>query len=65
MNKKMWKRINLTASIFVLIGALNWGLVAFGYNIVEMIFGGFGLGIKIVYYLIAISGLFVGYKLFK
>ena len=49
------KLISLIASILVLFGALNWGLVGmFGIDLVIKIFGG-GLAVKVVYDLIGVS----------
>lgn len=47
-----------TALVFTIIGALNWGLVAlFDLNLVAMIFGDMTVAAKVVYTLIAITGL--------
>ena len=57
--------IDWVATILVIIGALNWGLVAFNLNLVDYMFG-FGSTIgKIVYGTIGLSGLWLIYILFK
>jgi uncharacterized membrane protein YuzA (DUF378 family) len=56
--------ILLTVAItLVIVGALNWGLTAFNYNLVEMVAGKDTTFSKAVYYLVAISGLAVTYAL--
>ena len=50
--------------VLVIIGALNWGLVALGYNLVEMILG-VGTLTKIVYGLVGLAGLYKIYMLAK
>jgi len=49
-----------TAFVLVIIGGLNWGLFAFGYDVVEIILG-FGTFAKTVYALIALSALYMIY----
>ena len=52
--EKNW--VDWTALSLVVIGGLNWGIYAFGYNdIVDLIFGGVPALAKTVYALIAIS----------
>jgi len=48
------------ALILVIIGAINWGLIAFfKFDLVAALFGGqLALGSRIVYALVALSGLF-------
>lgn len=42
----------------VFIGALNWGLVGlFGWNFVEIIFGGVPWLVKLIYILVGLAGL--------
>ena len=47
----------MVAFVLLVIGGLNWLLTAFGYNIVDMIFG-MGLIAKIIYILIGISAIY-------
>lgn len=62
--KKDLKWITL---VLMIIGSLAWGLVAFGYNIVESIANAIGQGwiATVVYALVGLSGLYQGYKLWK
>ena len=50
------KAIHMIAFILLIIGGLNWLLVAFGYNLVEMIFG-IGTLTMIIYILVGLSAL--------
>ncbi len=56
MNSRM---INTIALIFVIVGALNWGLVGiFGFDLVAAIFGPMSILSRIVYILVGISGIY-------
>ncbi len=50
--------------ILVVVGALNWGLVAMGWNLVEAIFG-MGTFATVIYALVGLSGLWELIALFK
>jgi uncharacterized membrane protein YuzA (DUF378 family) len=52
------KAIHVIAFVLLVIGGLNWGLVAFGYNVVDMIFGAGSTLAMIVYLLVGVSALF-------
>lgn len=54
-NTKNMKAVHLVAFVLVIIGGLNWLLHAFGWNVVDAIFGAGSLGAKIVYILVGIS----------
>lgn len=57
------KVIDKIALVLIIIGALNWGLIAlFNFNLVEMIFGNMTLLARIIYGLVGLSGLW-GIKL--
>lgn len=49
--------LNKIAFVLVIVGGLNWGLHAFGYNLVDMIFGMGSTIAMIVYVLVALSAL--------
>ena len=50
--------VRIIAYIFVIIGAINWGLVGFfNFDLVAAIFGEMSLLARIVYALVGISGL--------
>jgi len=52
------KTIDIIALIFVIIGAINWGLIGlFGFDLVAMIFGTMTVLTRIIYGVVGISGL--------
>ena len=58
--------VDILAFVLVIVGGLNWGLVgAFDYNLVDAIFGS-GSGIsKVIYVLVGVAALYVGYVVIK
>ena len=57
------KVIDKIALVLIIIGALNWGLIAiFNFDLVEAIFGDMTILSRIVYGLVGVSGLW-GIKL--
>ena len=53
------KTIDYIVLIFVVIGALNWGLIGFfNFNLVQMIFGNMTVWSRIVYAIVGIGGLY-------
>ncbi len=65
--------IDWIASILVIIGALNWGLVGlnsfsaidYSWDLVAIVFGSWPAVAAIVYLLVGLSGLWLLVKLFK
>ncbi len=51
------KVLHIIAFILLVIGGLNWLLVAFGWNLVEMIFGTGTVITQIVYILVGLSAI--------
>ena len=51
-------KLHTLAFVLVVIGALNWGLSALGYNVVEMIFGHGTTLVKLVYLLVGASAVY-------
>jgi len=49
--------LNMIVLALVIIGALNWGLFAFGVNLIPLIFGNVMMAKQIVYIVIALCGL--------
>ncbi|MBN9343365.1 MAG: DUF378 domain-containing protein [Caedibacter sp. 38-128] len=48
------------STILVIIGAINWGLVGlFHFNLVETLFGSVPILVKLVYSLVALSGVYL------
>lgn len=57
---KSW--IDWTAMILLVVGGINWGLVgAADWNLVEMLLGAWPMVVKLVYVLVGLSALWVGY----
>lgn len=56
--------VDWIAYVLVIVGALNWGLAVFDMNLVASVFG-VSIVAKVVYALVALSGLWMIYKAFK
>lgn len=55
-----------TAIVLANIGALNWGLNELGWNAVDALIGSWSAGFAtVVYYVVALCGLYGLYALFK
>ena len=52
------KALHTIAFILLIIGGLNWLLVAFGWNLVSMIFGT-GVLAQVIYVLVGLSALYL------
>ncbi len=60
VNMKNW--IDWVTMILVVVGGINWGLVgAANWNLVEALLGAWPMVVKIVYILVGLSALWVGY----
>jgi uncharacterized membrane protein YuzA (DUF378 family) len=60
------KGLDIITLILVIIGAINWGLVGlFEWNLVEAIFGGVPVLVRIIYILVGLSGLWQLMPLFR
>ena len=56
----LYSIIEFLAYIFVILGALNWGMVGvFGIDVVARIFGAGTLGAKVVYILIGLAAIII------
>lgn len=56
MKSKMMKALHLLTYILVIVGALNWGLIAaFDFNLVTTLFGTEGMLTRVVYGLVGLS----------
>lgn len=67
--KRLW--IDWTATILGVIGMLNWGIYAFGGNLIEALIGE-GFFANAIFFLVGLSGLWIitkkaltGYKFMK
>lgn len=54
LNKLDW-----IALVLVIIGGLNWGFVALGWNLVGAIFGGIPMLLTTVYLLVGVSAVYI------
>ena len=53
------KALHMVAFTLLVVGGLNWGLMAlFNLNLVETVFGGMGLS-NIVYILVGVSAVYI------
>lgn len=57
--------IEKIALILAAIGAINWGLDALGYNIVNLILGSLPTIESIVYYIVGLCGIYALINAFK
>ncbi len=53
------KLLHTIAFILVIVGGLNWGLVALGFNAVSMIFGTWPVVEQVVYLLVGLSAVYL------
>ena len=60
MKKKSW--IDWLAYVLVIVGGINWGLYAFGWNIIETIFSALGWLETLVYVLVGLSAIYMIFK---
>ena len=54
-----------TATILAAIGAINWALFSFDWNLIEKVLGAGSMIGNIIYWLIGLSGLWLLVKVFK
>ena len=54
--------IDWIAFVLVIVGALNWGLVALGFNLVEFLFSSVPIVMTIIYALVGLSALYMIYS---
>jgi uncharacterized membrane protein YuzA (DUF378 family) len=52
------KALHMVAWILLIVGGLNWLLVAFGWNLVDMIFGAGSTLSMIIYILVGLSAIY-------
>lgn len=51
--------IDIIAIVLVIVGGLNWGLYAVGYNLVNMLLGWMPILEKVVYVLVALAAIYL------
>jgi hypothetical protein len=59
------KLLNWITVILVIVGGLNWGLVAMGYNLVESLVGGIAGAPALVYGLVGLSAIYLLFRIKK
>ncbi len=52
------KKLHIITFILLVVGGLNWGLSALGFNIVSMLIGSWPMVEKVVYLLVGASAVF-------
>ena len=56
---RLWKPLDCTTYVLMIIGALNWGLVGlFQFNLVAFLFGSMSLLTRIIYVLVGLSAVY-------
>ena len=53
--------LDVIALILVIVGGLNWGLVALGVNLVTAIFGSMPWLVSLVYLLVGLSAIYLAF----
>lgn len=51
--------VDIIALVLVIVGGINWGLGAFGYNLVTAILGSMGGLVQVVYALVGIAAIYL------
>lgn len=57
--------LDIIALVLVIIGGLNWLLVAFNYNLVTIIFGSMPWFVTLIYVLVGLSAIYLAVILMK
>ena len=52
------KSLHMVTFILLVVGGLNWGLVAFGYNLVDSLLGSGSTLAMVVYILVGLSAVY-------
>lgn len=52
------KVLHIIAFVLLVVGGINWGLEAFGYNLVAMILGADSVATKVVYVLVGLAAIY-------
>lgn len=59
----MMKILNMIASILLILGGLNWGIIGiFGINVINLVFGASGAS-NVIYILVGLAALWEGFAL--
>ena len=52
------KNLHMVTFILLVVGGLNWGLAALGFNLVEMLLGSWPMVVKVIYLLVGLSAIY-------
>lgn len=52
------KTVHMVAFILLVVGGLNWGLSAFGWNVVNMVVGSWPMLENLIYVLVGLSAVY-------
>lgn len=52
------KALHMVSFVLLVIGGLNWGLTAFGWNVVEMLLGSWPMVVNVVYVLVGLAAVY-------
>ncbi len=66
MDRRTTDPLTIIAMVLAIIGGINWLLVAFGFNLVEAIFGPVATSIitKLVYIIVGLAAIYLLYPLY-
>ena len=53
--------LDIIALVLVIVGGLNWGFVAFNFNLVTVLFGSMPWLVTIVYLLVGLSAIYLAF----
>ncbi len=53
------KSLHMLAFVLLVVGGVNWGLTALGFNLVNLVLGGFPALEKLVYLLVGVSAVYL------
>lgn len=51
-------KLHMVAFILLIVGGLNWGLTAIGFNVVNMIVGSWPIVEQIIYILVGVAAIY-------
>jgi hypothetical protein len=51
--------VDIIALVLVIVGGINWGLVAFNFNLVEVIFGSMPWLVTTIYALVGLAAIYL------
>jgi uncharacterized membrane protein YuzA (DUF378 family) len=66
MDRRTTDPLTIIAMVLTIIGGINWLLVAFGFNLVEALFGPVATSVitKLVYIIVGLAAIYLLYPLY-